>query len=79
MRDFLSGKSKSPSVASVEKLCLALGVTLEEVLAQPEAREDVRIARLMSLLSLEQRQQIVDFAEWQAANQAEKKQESPED
>lgn len=63
VRDFLEGKSKSPKVATFEKIAHVLGVTIQDILSD-EARSiaEAQILASMARLSPERQQMLIDAA-----------------
>ncbi len=56
-------KDRSPRMETAEKICAALGTTVEEFMAVGRSEEERSIARLVSQLSVENRRQIVGYGE----------------
>lgn len=50
IRQWLSGKSKSPTLESARKVCAALGTTLEEFMSEARTPEEKEIVRLANQL-----------------------------
>jgi transcriptional regulator with XRE-family HTH domain len=46
IRQWFSGKSKSPTLESARKICAALGTTLEEFMSEAKSPEEQELARL---------------------------------
>ena len=72
-------QNRSPRVATMRKICAALGTTLEEFMSEARNPEEQEIVRLVSQLPEHLRQQLLGYG--QALLDAERRapQESPED
>lgn len=62
----------------MDKICAALGTTVDEFMAPQKSSEEVEIARLVSLLPAALRRQILGYAQAVAANQDHQQKESNE-
>lgn len=55
--------NKSPRMETAEKICKALGTTVEEFMAQGSTEEEQRIAYLVSQIPAEMRLRVLGFSE----------------
>lgn len=55
-------RGRSPRMETAEKICAALGTTVEEFMLDGPDEADRDIARLMSQLSVENRQKLLAYA-----------------
>lgn len=79
IRSLFSGKAKNPRADTMEKICAALGTTVDEFMAPDKSPEELEIARLVSLLPVGLRRQILGYAQAVAATQDPQQQESNEE
>jgi len=63
IRSLLSGKAKNPRWDTIEKICHALGETVEEFMADPQTEEERDILRLISLLPSDLRRQLIGYGQ----------------
>lgn len=56
-------KNRSPRMVTAQKICAAIGTTVEEFMADGLSEEERDIARLVSRLSLRQRRQLLGYGE----------------
>lgn len=54
---------RNPRVDTMEKICAALGTSLEEFMSDARSEEDRRILRLVSQLTLAERLQLLGYGE----------------
>jgi len=69
IRSLFSGKAKNPRADTMEKICAALGTTVNEFMAPERTSEEIEIARLVSLLSEPLRHQLLGYAAALVASQ----------
>lgn len=69
VRGILTGKSKNPRLDTMEKICSALGTTVDEFMSVGSTAEEREIARLVSLLPDKLRLQLLGYAQGLAAGQ----------
>ena len=63
LRGLLSGKATTPRLSTMEKVCAALGTTVDEFMAPERTDEEREILRLVSLLSEPLRRQLLGYAQ----------------
>ncbi|MFC6585913.1 helix-turn-helix transcriptional regulator [Sulfitobacter pacificus] len=56
-------KNRSPRMNTAEKICRALGTTVEEFMLDSDSKEERDIALLVSRLSLDLRQKLLSYGE----------------
>ncbi len=56
-------KNRSPRVATMRKICAAMGTTLEIFMSSAETSEELEIVRLVSQLSVRQRRQLLGYGQ----------------
>jgi transcriptional regulator with XRE-family HTH domain len=54
-------KNRSPRMETAERICAALGTTVEEFMTEGQSEEVRNIARLVSQLSVEQRLKLLGY------------------
>ncbi|GAB5432203.1 MAG: hypothetical protein EpisKO_15730 [Epibacterium sp.] len=59
--------NKSPRVATMRKICAALGTTLEEFMSEAQTEEEKEIVRLVMKLPAHLRRQLLAYGEGLAA------------
>lgn len=79
IRQWLSGKSKSPTIESARKVCAALGTTLEEFISEAQTEEEQEIVRLVMKLPAHLRRQLLAYGEGLAAAADQPPKEAHED
>lgn len=79
IRSLLSGRAKNPRWDTIEKICAALGTTVEEFMGNPQTREERDIARLVSQLPVELRRQLIGYGQGLLDAQGSGPREPPED
>lgn len=63
IRSLFSGKSKNPRIDTMEKICAALGTTVDQFMKPEQTEEEREIVRLVSLLPDHLRRQLLGYAE----------------
>lgn len=63
IRSLLSGKAKNPRWDTIEKICAALDVSVEEFMADPKTEEERDILRLVSQLPVDLRRQLIGYGQ----------------
>ncbi|PHS21764.1 MAG: hypothetical protein COA84_15230 [Robiginitomaculum sp.] len=69
IRAMFSGRNQSPRLDTARKICEAMGTTLEEFMSDAQTSEEFEIVRLVSQLSVEERQQLLGFGKGLLASQ----------
>lgn len=77
IRSLFSGKSKHPRADTMEKICAALGTTVDQFMAPDQTPEEQEILRLTRLLPDHLRRQLLGYAEALSGAQGPSQQEAP--
>lgn len=67
IRNLFNGKTRNPRPDTMEKICAALGTTVDEFMKPAQSPEEAEIARLVSALPAPLRLQLLGFAKALAA------------
>lgn len=79
IRSLFSGKAKNPRADTMEKICAALGTTVDQFMAPAQSDEEREIVRLVLLLPAPLRRQLLGYAEALAVSLDPAPPKSPED
>ena len=63
IRQLLSGRIETPTMRTAEKICAALGTTVEEFMSNAETEEEREIVRLVSRLPAHLRRQLLGYGQ----------------
>ncbi len=70
IRGMLAGRAKNPRLDTMQKICAALGTTVQDFMRADQTPEEREILRLVAQLSEPLRRQLLGYAEALAAGQA---------
>ncbi|WP_110815804.1 helix-turn-helix domain-containing protein [Pseudoroseicyclus aestuarii] len=69
IRSLLTGRAKNPRWDTIEKICAALGTSVEEFMGSPQTPEERDILRLVSQLPVDLRRQLLGYGQGLLASQ----------